>query len=150
MFLFVLLVFFLFQFPFLLEGVFGFLLLFLLAFVLFTGVTHDRSPFKWMSNASFICSINTYMEAPTTRPGSRIQPKSPACKCFFSADNLSEKVPQAGVDGPLPNGTTAPEGSINTRRLALSAIFVYQLALPHRFQHGLDLNIGLKAFIKTI
>jgi hypothetical protein len=31
----------------------------------------------------------------------------------------------------------------------LGAIFVYQLALLYRFNHGLDLNIGLKAFIKA-
>jgi hypothetical protein len=31
----------------------------------------------------------------------------------------------------------------------LGAVFVYQLALLYRFQNGLDLNIGLKAFIKA-
>jgi len=38
----------------------------------------------------------------------------------------------------------------NTQHFALGAIFVYQLALLYRFQHGLDLNVGLKAFIKAI
>jgi hypothetical protein len=42
------------------------------------------------------------------------------------------------------------KGLINTQRFALAAFFVYQLALLYRFQHGLDLNIGLKAFIKSI
>jgi hypothetical protein len=41
------------------------------------------------------------------------------------------------------------QGLVNTRRFALGAIFVYQLALLYRFQHGLDLNIGLKAFLKA-
>jgi len=34
-------------------------------------------------------------------------------------------------------------------RFILGAVFVYQLALLYRFQHDLDLNIGLKAFIKA-
>lgn len=40
-------------------------------------------------------------------------------------------------------------GLIATRRFALGAVFVYQLALLYRFEHGLDLNIGLKAFLKA-
>jgi len=47
--------------------------------------------------------------------------------------------------GPVPT-----KGLLNTQRFALGAIFVYQLALLYRFQHGFDLNIGLKAFIKAI
>ena len=48
------------------------------------------------------------------------------------------------------HGQVPTKGLINTQRFALGAIFVYQLALLYRFQHGLDLNIGLKAFIKSI
>jgi hypothetical protein len=33
--------------------------------------------------------------------------------------------------------------------LTLGAIFVYQLALLNRFENGLDLCIGLKAFLKA-
>jgi hypothetical protein len=33
------------------------------------------------------------------------------------------------------------------QRFALGAIFVYQLALLCRFEHGLDLRVGLKAFL---
>ena len=47
------------------------------------------------------------------------------------------------------HGQVPTKGLINTQRFALGAIFVYQLALLYRFQHGLDLNIGLKAFIKA-
>ena len=47
------------------------------------------------------------------------------------------------------HGQVPTKGLINTRRFALGAIFVYQLALLYRFQNGLDLNIGLKAFIKA-
>ncbi|HEX9385057.1 MAG TPA: transposase [Anaerolineales bacterium] len=48
------------------------------------------------------------------------------------------------------HGQVPTKGLLNTQRFALGAIFVYQLALLYRFQHDLDLNIGLKAFIKAI
>jgi len=35
------------------------------------------------------------------------------------------------------------------RRFALGAIFVYQLVVWHRFEHGLDLRVGMKAFLKA-
>jgi hypothetical protein len=41
------------------------------------------------------------------------------------------------------------KGLVATRRFALGAIFLYQLALLYRFQHGLDLRVGLKAFIRA-
>jgi hypothetical protein len=47
------------------------------------------------------------------------------------------------------HGQVPTKGLSNTRRFALGAIFVYQLALLFRFQHGLDLNLGLKAFLKA-
>jgi hypothetical protein len=48
------------------------------------------------------------------------------------------------------HGQVPTKGLLNTQRFALGAIFVYQLAVLYRFQHGFDLNIGLKAFIKAI
>lgn len=48
------------------------------------------------------------------------------------------------------HGQVPTKGLTNTQRFALGAIFLYQLALLYRFQHGLHLNIGLKAFIKAI
>jgi hypothetical protein len=47
------------------------------------------------------------------------------------------------------HGQVPTKGLINTQRFALGAILVYQLALLYRFQNGLDLNIGLKAFLKA-
>jgi hypothetical protein len=41
------------------------------------------------------------------------------------------------------------KGLVATRRWALGAVFVYQLALWYRHEHGLDLNDGLKAFLKA-
>ncbi len=47
------------------------------------------------------------------------------------------------------HGQVPTKGLLNTRRFALGAIFVYQLALLYRFENGLDLNVGLKAFLKA-
>ncbi len=46
--------------------------------------------------------------------------------------------------GPVPT-----RGLVATRRYALGAILVYQLALLYRAEQGLDLNVGLKAFLKA-
>jgi hypothetical protein len=40
-------------------------------------------------------------------------------------------------------------GLMATRRWALGAIFVYQVALLYRHEQGLELNVGLKAFLKA-
>jgi hypothetical protein len=47
------------------------------------------------------------------------------------------------------HGQVPTKGLINTRRFALGAIVVYQLTLWHRFEHGLDLRVGLKPFLKA-
>jgi hypothetical protein len=47
------------------------------------------------------------------------------------------------------HGQVPTKGLSNTRRFALGAIFVYQLARWYRFEHGLDLRVGLKAFLKA-
>jgi hypothetical protein len=48
------------------------------------------------------------------------------------------------VRGPVPT-----KGAVNTRRFALGAVFVYQLTLWHRHDHGLDLRVGLDPFLKA-
>ncbi len=47
------------------------------------------------------------------------------------------------------HGQVPTKGVTNTRRFALGAIFVYQLTLWYRFEHGLDLRVGLKPFLKA-
>ena len=47
------------------------------------------------------------------------------------------------------HGQVPTKGLINTQRFALGAILVYQLVLLYRFEHGLDLRVGLKAFLKA-
>lgn len=49
-----------------------------------------------------------------------------------------------GVHGAVPT-----KGLRTTQRCALGAILVYQLALLYRFQHDLDLNVGLKPFLQA-
>jgi hypothetical protein len=47
------------------------------------------------------------------------------------------------------HGQVPTKGWTNTRRFALGAICVYQLALLYRFQHGLTLCVGLKPFLRA-
>ena len=47
------------------------------------------------------------------------------------------------------HGQVPTKGLANTQRFALAAIFVYQIALLYRYEHGLDLRVGLKAFLKA-
>lgn len=47
------------------------------------------------------------------------------------------------------HGQVPTRGLVNTQRFALAAIFVYQIALLYRYEHGLDLRVGLKAFLKA-
>jgi hypothetical protein len=46
--------------------------------------------------------------------------------------------------GPVPT-----KGRLDTARFALGAVFVYQLALLHRYEQGSKTNRGLKAFLKA-
>jgi hypothetical protein len=47
------------------------------------------------------------------------------------------------------HGQVPTKGLRAAQRFALGAIFVYQLALLYRFEHDLDLCVGLKAFLKS-
>lgn len=47
------------------------------------------------------------------------------------------------------HGQVPTKGLINTRRFALGAIFVYQLAPLYRFEHDMPLRVGLKTFLKA-
>jgi hypothetical protein len=47
------------------------------------------------------------------------------------------------------HGQVPTKGLVNTRRFALGAVFVYQLCLWYRYEHGLDLRCGLNAFLKA-
>jgi hypothetical protein len=46
-------------------------------------------------------------------------------------------------------GQVPTKGLANTARFALGAVLVYQIALLHQYEHGRDLRVGLKAFLKA-
>ncbi len=47
------------------------------------------------------------------------------------------------------HGQVPTKGLVNTRRFALGAVCVYQLTLWYRFEHNMDLRVGLKPFLKA-
>jgi hypothetical protein len=47
------------------------------------------------------------------------------------------------------HGSVPTRGLVRTQRFALGAVFLYQVTLLYRFQHGQDLRVGLKAFLKA-
>jgi hypothetical protein len=47
------------------------------------------------------------------------------------------------------HGQVPTKGLVNTKRFALGAIFVYQIALFYRFLQGSELNVGLKPFLRA-
>ncbi len=47
------------------------------------------------------------------------------------------------------HGQVPTKGIVATQRFALGAILVYQLALWQRFEQGLELNVGLKPYLKA-
>jgi len=92
-----------------------------------------------------------YGPYPHTDPGVEVRrifhtPRQAAAVRSLAIENFNKHF-KGIFDG---QGQVPTQGLFNTQRFALGAIFVYQLALLYRFQHGLDLNIGLKAFIKAI
>lgn len=47
------------------------------------------------------------------------------------------------------HGSVPTRGLVRSQRFALGAVFLYQLTLLYRFEHGHDLRVGLKAFLKA-
>ena len=47
------------------------------------------------------------------------------------------------------HGQVPTKGLTASKRFALGAVFVYQLALLYRHEQGLELNVGMKAFLKA-
>jgi hypothetical protein len=62
-----------------------------------------------------------------------------------AAENLNELVKDCfGLHGTVPTA-----GQLATSRYVLGCIFVYQVALWYRAEHGLPLNVGMKAFLRA-
>ncbi len=63
----------------------------------------------------------------------------------LAMENLNEHLKGIfGVHGSVPT-----KGLRNTQRFALGTILVYQLTLLYRYEHDLDLNVGLKPFLQA-
>ena len=82
--------------------------------------------------------------APPDDPGTPVRAVFHALR-RVAAENLNELLKDAfGLHAAVP--TT---GLLATQRWVLGAVFVYQLALWYRHQHGLPLNVGMKAFLRA-
>lgn len=72
------------------------------------------------------------------------------CRIFHELRSITNENFNEQFKGILDgHGQVPTKGLVNTQRFVLGAIFVYQLALLYRFEHGLDLRVGLKAFLKA-
>ena len=92
----------------------------------------------------YILVTSQYGRYPHTDPGVEVRRVFHKLRSL-AIENFNEHF-KGIFDG---HGQVPTKGLVNTRRFALGAIFVYQLALLYRFQHGLELNVGLKAFLKA-
>jgi hypothetical protein len=63
----------------------------------------------------------------------------------LALENLNEHI-KSIFDG---HGQVPTKGLTASKRFALGAVFVYQLALLYRHEQGLELNVGMKAFLKA-
>jgi len=92
----------------------------------------------------YILVTSQYGRYPHTDPGVEVRRVFHKLRSL-AIENFNEHF-KGIFDG---HGQVPTKGLVNTRRFALGAILVYQLALLYRFQHGLELNVGLKAFLKA-
>jgi Transposase DDE domain len=82
--------------------------------------------------------------APAADPGTPVRAVFHALR-HVAAENLNELVKDLfGL-----HGTVLTTGKAATQRYVLGCIFVYQVALWYRAEHGLPLNVGLKAFLRA-
>jgi hypothetical protein len=81
---------------------------------------------------------------PADDPGKPVRAVFHALR-HVAAENLNELVKDCfGLHGTVP--TT---GLLATSRYVLGCIFVYQIAVWYRAEHGLPFNVGLKAFLRA-
>lgn len=88
--------------------------------------------------------------APRWTPAPGDDPGKPVRTIFHAlrhvaAENLNELV----KDCFALHGTVPTTGFLATSRYVLGCVFVYQVALWYRAEHGLPLNVGMKAFLRA-
>jgi len=82
--------------------------------------------------------------APADDPGKPVRAVFHALR-HVAAEHLNELLKDCfGLHGTVP--TT---GLLATHRSVLGCVFVYQVALWYRAEHGLPLNVGMKAFLRA-
>jgi hypothetical protein len=82
--------------------------------------------------------------APADDPGKEVRAIFHALR-HVASENLNELVKDLfGLHGTVPT-----IGFLATSRYVLGCIFVYQAALWYRAEHGLPLNVGMKAFLRA-
>ena len=91
-----------------------------------------------------ICKNTQYGKYPHTDDGVEVRRIFHKLRSL-AIENFNEQF--KGIFGI--HGQVSTKGLVNTQRFALAAIFVYQIALLYRFQHNMDLRVGLKAFLKA-
>lgn len=112
-----------------------------------TGDLHDNAPNvqQCCDQAHIILVPTQYGPYPHTDDGKEV--RRIFHKLRSSAiENFNEHF-KGIFDG---HGQVPTKGLVNTRRFVLGAVFLYQLALPYRFEQGQSLRIGLKAFLKAL
>ncbi|MGH3803292.1 MAG: transposase [Pseudonocardiaceae bacterium] len=97
------------------------------------------------------CGLDRWsLVAPRWTPAAADDPGTPVRAVLHrlrhvAAENLNELLKDCfGLHGAVP--TT---GLLATQRSILGCVFVYQVALWYRAEHGFPLNVGLKAFLRA-
>jgi len=115
------------------------------------GDSSYQSPLMW-----FLCIFNGWLLVASNGKGKKR--KSPddgveVRRIFHKLRSLAIENFNEQFKGIFDAHAQVPtKGLTATRRFALGAVFVYQLALLYRFEHGVrssDLNVCLKAFLKA-
>ena len=98
------------------------------------------------------------MREPRTHPGGLgAQGGVPAHRCGGGGRRIFHELRSRAIEnfnGQFKSifdggGQVPTTGLTNTARFALGAVLVYQIALLHQYEHGRDLRVGLKAFLKA-
>jgi hypothetical protein len=108
----------------------------------------------------FLCIFNGWLLVASNGKGKKRKGKPPASDDGVEVRRIFHKLRSLAIEnfneqfkGIFDGHAGVPtKGLTATRRFALGAIFVYQLALLYRFEHGVRgsaLNVGLKAFLKA-
>ncbi len=116
----------------------------LLRFVL--GDRHDNTPeVRDACRARDLHLITSqYGRYPHTDPGVQVR------RAFHKLRSLAMENFNEHFKGIFDaHGSVPTKGRTNTARFALGAVFVYQVALLHRYEQHLPLNLGLKPMLRA-